>query len=177
MGIDRDFGLAFAKSQEASGQVLPRGGTLFISVKSSLQRHIIFMVKKLAELGFRICASEGTAKVLRSNGVNAKMVPKIGEGKPDIIDLIKAREIDLIINVPSTKRKSQSDSKPIRSAAVMAGITYITTIEGAQAAVAAMDSLGKTGMSVKSIQEYASQGAKRGEHYKHDLEFRTKMWG
>jgi carbamoyl-phosphate synthase large subunit len=154
MGIDKDFGLAFAKSQEAAGNRLPRSGAVFISVKNSMRRNIIFMVKKIAEMGFKIFASEGTCKVLRSNGVNVKMVSKIGEGKPDIIDLIKANEIDLIINVPAGK-KSLIDSKPIRSAAVVQGITYITTLEGAQAAISGLDSLEKTGFSVKSIQEYA----------------------
>ena len=154
MGIDSDFGLAFAKSQEAAGNKLPRSGAIFISVKNSMRRNIIFMVKKIAEMGFKIFASEGTCKVLRSSGVNVKMVSKIGEGKPDIIDLIKANEIDLIINVP-TGKKSLIDSKPIRSAAVVQGITYITTLEGAQAAISGLDSLEKTGFSVKSIQEYA----------------------
>jgi carbamoyl-phosphate synthase large subunit len=156
MGIDRDFGLAFAKSQEAAGNKLPRKGAVFISVRNSMRRNIIFMVKKIAELGFKIFASEGTCKVLRSNGVNVKMVSKIGEGKPDIIDLIKAREIDLIINVPAGK-KALIDSKPIRSAAVVQGITYITTLEGAQAAISGLDSLEKTGFSVQSIQEYGSR--------------------
>ena len=154
MGIDKDFGLAFAKSQEAAGNKLPRNGAVFISVKNSMRRNIIFMVKKIAEMGFNIFASEGTCKVLRSNGVNVKMVSKIGEGKPDIIDLIKGSEIDLIINVPAGK-KSLMDSKPIRSAAVVQGVTYITTLEGAQAAISGMDSLEKTGFSVQSIQEYA----------------------
>ena len=86
MGIDKNFGMAFAKSQEAAGSILPRSGTVFISVKNSMRRNIIFMAKKIADMGFKICASEGTSKVLRSNGVNAKMIPKIGEGKPDIID-------------------------------------------------------------------------------------------
>jgi carbamoyl-phosphate synthase large subunit len=154
MGIDKDFGLAFAKSQEAAGNVLPRSGTVFLSVKNSMRRNIIFMAKKIADMGFKICASEGTCKVLRSNGVNAKEVPKIGEGKPDVIDLIKGGDIDLIINVVSG-RKSQLDSKPIRSAAVVQGITYITTLEAAQAAISGLDSLERTGFSVKSIQEYA----------------------
>ena len=117
MGLDSDFGLAFAKSQEAAGNNLPRSGTVFISVKNSMRRNIIFMAKMIASMGFKIYASEGTWRVLSSNGINAKMVPKIGEGKPDIIDLIKSNAINLIINVPAGK-KSQIDSKPIRSAAV-----------------------------------------------------------
>jgi carbamoyl-phosphate synthase large subunit len=176
MGIDRDFGLAFAKSQEAAGNILPRSGTVFLSVKNSMRRNIIFMAKKIADMGFKICASEGTCKVLRSNGVNAKEVPKIGEGKPDIIDLIKAGDVDLIINVVSG-RKSQLDSKPIRSAAVVQGIPYITTLEAAQAAISAMDSLEKTGFSVKSIQEYAAsliKGNTQGNES--DVGFKNAMW-
>jgi len=176
MGIDKDFGLAFAKSQEAAGAFLPRRGTVFISVKSSLQRHIIFMAKKIADMGFRICASEGTCKVLRSNGVNARMIPKIGEGKPDIVDLIKAREIDLIINVASTKKKAQADSRPIRSAAISARITYITTLEAAQAAISGMDSVERTGFSVRSIQEYCEQGAGVNRGGRSSIEDRKRMW-
>ena len=175
MGIDKNFGLAFAKSQEAAGNILPRSGTVFISVKNSMRRNIIFMVMKIADMGFKICASEGTCKVLRSNGINAKMIPKIGEGKPDIIDLIKADEIDLIINVPAGK-KSLIDSKPIRSAAVVQGITYITTLEGAQAAISGMDSLEKTGFSVKSIQEYASRGPFLKRNVTEDLEIKHRLW-
>ncbi len=87
MGLDKDFGLAFAKSQEAAGNNLPRSGAVFISVKNSMRRNIIFMVKTIQAMGFKIFASEGTWRVLSSNGINVKMVPKIGEGKPDIIDL------------------------------------------------------------------------------------------
>jgi carbamoyl-phosphate synthase large subunit len=176
MGIDKDFGLAFAKSQEAAGNILPREGTVFISVKNSLQRHIIFMAKKIEDMGFKICASEGTCKVLRSNGVNAKIVPKIGEGKPDILDLIKAEDINLIINVASAKRKAKSDSKPIRSAAVMQGIPYITTLEGAQAAISGMESLERTGFSVKSIQEYCPNGAAAKRNIRMELETKRRLW-
>ncbi len=176
MGIDRDFGLAFAKSQEAAGNILPRTGTIFLSVKNSMRRNIIFMAKKMSDMGFRICASEGTCKVLRSNGVNAKMVPKIGEGKPDIIDLIKANDINLIINVAGGGKKSQTDSKPIRSAAVLQGIPYITTLEGAQAAISGMESLEKTGFAVRSIQEYCAQPDTVSATSKQLLETRKKMW-
>lgn len=175
MGIDKDFGLAFAKSQEAAGNNLPRSGAVFISVRNSMRRNIIFMVKTIAAMGFKIYASEGTWKVLSSNGINAKMVPKIGEGKPDIIDLIKSGDIDFIINVPAGK-KSQIDSKPIRSAAVLQRIPYITTLEGAQAAISGMESLEKTGFSVKTIQEYAGIGPDKSSKYKHDLAMRNALW-
>jgi carbamoyl-phosphate synthase large subunit len=176
MGIDKDFGLAFAKSQEAAGNVLPRSGTVFLSVKNSMRRNIIFMAKKIDDMGFKICASEGTCKVLRSNGVNAKEIPKIGEGKPDIIDIIKAGDVDLIINVVSG-RKSQLDSKPIRSAAVVQGVPYITTLEAAQAAISAMDSLEKTGFSVKSIQDYAASLEKnKTRESENNIEFKKSLW-
>ncbi|MBN1129688.1 MAG: carbamoyl-phosphate synthase large subunit, partial [Chitinispirillaceae bacterium] len=175
MGLDRDFGLAFAKSQEAAGNILPRCGAVFISVRNSMRRNIIFMVKDIAAMGFRIYASEGTWRVLNSSGVNAKLVQKIGEGKPDIVDLIKNGDINLIINVPAGK-KSQIDSRPIRSAAVTQGIPYITTLEGAQAAISGMDSLERTGFSVKSIQEYCESGATARVTMKHEMELRRRMW-
>ena len=133
-GARQGFRACLRKSQEAAGNFLPRDGAVFISVRNSMRRNIIFMAKIIAAMGFRIYASEGTWRVLSSNGINVKMVQKIGEGKPDIIDLIKGGEIDMIINVPSDK-KSKIDSKPIRSAAVTNGVTYITTLEGAQAAL------------------------------------------
>ncbi|HON09699.1 MAG TPA: ATP-grasp domain-containing protein, partial [Chitinispirillaceae bacterium] len=175
MGIDKDFGLAFAKSQEAAGNILPRSGSVFISVRNSMSRNIIFMVKLVASMGFQIYASEGTWKVLSSNGINVKMVPKIGEGKPDIIDLIKGNKFDLIINVPDG-RKSQIDSKPIRSAAVAQGIPYITTLEGAQAAISGMYSLERTGFSVKPIQLHTNDSLGKERKYKHDLDLRTSIW-
>jgi len=175
MGLDSDFGLAFAKSQEAAGNNLPRSGTVFISVRNSMRRNIIFMAKMIASMGFKIYASEGTWRVLSSNGINAKMVPKIGEGKPDIIDLIKSNAINLVINVPAGK-KSQIDSKPIRSAAVSQGIPYITTLEGAQAAISGMDSTERTGFSVKPIQDYTINLQVIKNKYKHDLDIRQTMW-
>lgn len=175
MGLDTDFGLAFAKSQEAAGNNLPRSGSVFISVKNSMRRNIIFMAKMIASMGFKIYASEGTWRVLSSNGINVKMVPKIGEGKPDIIDLIKGNDISLVINVPAGK-KSQMDSKPIRSAAVSQGIPYITTLEGAQAAISGMDSTEKTGFSVKPIQDYTKNLQIIKNRYKHDLDVRQTMW-
>lgn len=175
MGLDKDFGLAFAKSQEAAGNCLPRSGSVFISVKNSMRRNIIFMVKTIAALGFKIYASEGTWRVLKSNGINAKMVPKIGEGKPDIIDLIKNGDIDLVINIPADRR-SLLDSKPIRSAAILHNVPYITTLEGAQAAISGLDSLEKAGFSVMALQEYLSLSTSRTSNYLHDLQMRTKLW-
>ncbi|MBD3390684.1 MAG: carbamoyl-phosphate synthase large subunit [Chitinivibrionales bacterium] len=175
MGLDRDFGIAYAKSQDAAGNSLPASGTVFISVKSSMYRNFIFIAKKIADMGLKICATEGTCRVLRSNGVNAKVVKKVFEGKPNVVDLIKSGAVQLIINVPAG-RKALADSKPIRSAAVLQEIPYITTLEGAQAAISGMDSIAKSGYAVQSIQEYARVDESQHADNRGMLETRKKMW-
>jgi carbamoyl-phosphate synthase large subunit len=156
MGIDADFGMAFAKSQMAAGQTLPLKGTVFISVMNKDKRHIVFIAKKLVDLGFDIVATTGTAKVLAKNGIPVKPVYKVNEGRPHIVDLIKNREIHLIINTPSGK-KPKADEVAIRSEAVLHDIPCITTISGASAAVNGIESMVRGGISVQSIQEYHNQ--------------------
>jgi carbamoyl-phosphate synthase large subunit len=175
MGLDKDFGLAFAKSQEAAGTRIPRTGSVLVSVRDSMRRNIVFLMKDMAARGFRIWATEGTCKALRSAGINATMVHKLGEGKPNIVDLIKARQFDLIINVPRGQ-KALLDSKPIRSAAVSEGIPCITTLEGAQATIGGIDSLEKTGYSVQSIQEYCSARQQR-QNSADELRQRHELFG
>jgi carbamoyl-phosphate synthase large subunit len=175
MGIDKDFGIAYAKSQDAAGNNLPRSGTVFISVKNSMYRNFIFIAKKIADMGFKICATEGTARVLRSNGVNAKVVKKMNQGKPNIVDLIKSNAVQLVINVPAG-RQALAHSKPIRSAAVLHEIPYITTLEGAQAAISGMDSIARSGFSVKSIQEYGHVDGAQKLDVKEQLDSRRTMW-
>ena len=166
MGIDFSFGMAFYKSQVAAGQMLPSQGRVFISVKNDDKRDIVFIAKKLGDLGFELIATKGTLKVLRSNSIKAKIVGKIGEGSTKILELIRKGEIKLIINTP-TGKKGQSDMNPIRSTAVTYGIPCITTIQGAQAAVNGIESMLKGDFSVKSIQEYINEaqtyGAKQTE--------------
>ena len=152
MGIDMDFGMAFAKSQIGAGVNIPLQGKVFISVMTKDKRPIVFLAKKLADLGFEIVSTQGTAKVLVNNGISVQTVSKVGEGRPDIVDQIKNGEIHLIINTPSGK-KPKADEVAIRSQAVAHNIPCITTLSGAEAAVNAIESL-KRGMSVKSIQEY-----------------------
>ncbi len=153
MGIDASFGMAFYKSQIAAGQALPKKGKVFISVRNQDKRNIVFIAKKLEDMGFEIIATKGTYKALRSNNIKAEMAGKIGEGNAKILDYIKNGSINLIINTPSGQ-KSQSDSKPIRSAAVMRGIPCITTISGAQAAVSGIEATLENDFKVKSLQEY-----------------------
>ncbi|MCX5687790.1 MAG: carbamoyl-phosphate synthase large subunit [Candidatus Omnitrophica bacterium] len=155
MGIDSTFGMAFYKSQIAAGQALPKEGKVFISVKNQDKRNIVFIAKKLEDMGFEILATKGTHKALRSNNIKAHLVGKIGEGHNEILDHIRKGQIQLVINTPSGER-SQSDSKPIRNAAVMRGIPCITTISGAQAAVNGIEATLKNDFQVKSLQEYLS---------------------
>ncbi|MFA5388828.1 MAG: carbamoyl-phosphate synthase large subunit [Candidatus Omnitrophota bacterium] len=153
MGIDYSFGVAFYKSQIAAGQALPKSGKVFISVKNQDKRNIAFIAKKLEDMGFEIVATKGTHKALVANNIKTEMVGKIGEGNAKILDYIKEGSIKLIINTPSG-RTSQSDSRPIRNAAVMRGIPCVTTISGAQAAVSGIEAALKKDFQVKSIQEY-----------------------
>jgi len=153
MGIGSSFGIAFYRSQVAAGCALPKNGKIFISVKDDDKRDIVFIAKRLFDMGFEIIATKGTSKVLRSNNIDATTVRKISEGGTEILELIRKNELGLIINTPSGKR-GQFDMKPIRSLAVMYGVPCITTIQGAQAAVNGIDATSKGDFSVKSIQEY-----------------------
>jgi carbamoyl-phosphate synthase large subunit len=152
MGIDADFGMAFAKSQIGAGVNIPLKGKVFISVMNKDKRSIVFIAKKLIDLGFQVVATKGTAKVLANNGIPVQTVFKVGEGRPDIVDQIKNGEINLVINTPSGK-KPKSDEVAIRSQSVAHNIPCVTTLSGAEAVVNAIESL-RRGMSVKSIQEY-----------------------
>jgi len=153
MGIDREFGLAFAKAEIAAGTILPLKGNVFISVKDRDKRAVVFIAKKLVDLGFKILATKGTAKVLEKNGIEVTTVQKVHEGRPNIVDLMKNKEIHLLINTPSGK-KPKTDQISIRAYAVMNSIPIITTISGAQAAVNGIESLIKKEVSVRSLQEY-----------------------
>ncbi|MBP7088588.1 MAG: carbamoyl-phosphate synthase large subunit [Candidatus Omnitrophica bacterium] len=156
MGISPVFGVAFYKSQIAAGTSLPDKGKVFISVKNEDKRNIIFIAKKLYELGFQIISTKGTSKVLNSNNIKTKTVGKVGEGSQEILDYIRRGEIKLVINTPSG-HGSQADINPIRSLAVMRGVPCITTVQGAQAAVNGIESALKNDFTVRSIQEYLKE--------------------
>ncbi|MFH1857208.1 MAG: carbamoyl-phosphate synthase large subunit [Candidatus Omnitrophota bacterium] len=156
MGIDASFGIAFYKSQVAAGQILPVKGKIFISVKNSDKRNIVFVAKKLYDMGFEILATRGTEKVLQANNIEVEVVGKIAEGHNDILELIKKGQLKLVINTPSGQ-KGQSDMKSIRSLAVAHGVPCITTIQGAQAAVNGMEAVKEKDFKVKSIQEYIEE--------------------
>ena len=156
MGIDTDFGRAYIKSQIAAGQILPVKGKVFISVRSKDKRSIIFIAKKLVDLGFSLFATSGTAKVLAKNGLAVERVFKITEGRPNIADMIKNGEIALIVNTPSG-REAHTDQLSLRSLAVIYSVPYITTISGAAAAVNGIEVLQKGELEVKPLQDYHTQ--------------------
>ncbi|WP_456330368.1 carbamoyl-phosphate synthase large subunit [Archaeoglobus sp.] len=154
MGIDYDFGLAFYKAELAAGMKLPLEGTVFISVrKKDKNEKLIYLARKFRELGFRIIATDGTRDYLVKNGIDAELVLKISQGRPNILDAIVNRQVDLIINTPSGK-KGRTEGYMIRRAAVDYGIAHITTMAGALAAVRAIEAVKSKKMVVKSIQEY-----------------------
>ena len=154
MGIDKSFGIAFAKSQIATNQVLPVTGTVFISVSDKDKNTIIPLSRSLQKIGFKIIATKGTADILEKNGILCDSVLKISEGRPNVLDMMKNGEIDLIINTPEGSN-ARSDGYYLRTAAVMQNIPSITTISAAKAVVQGINALqNNSEVNVKCIQDY-----------------------
>jgi carbamoyl-phosphate synthase large subunit len=128
-------------------------------VKNQDKRDIVFIAKKLADLGFKLLATSGTARVLLQNDLDVETIPKVYEGiRPNIIDRIKSGQIDLLINTPAGKA-TREDEAQIRSCAVLYGVSLITTIAGAQATVNGIEALRKKEMSIRSLQDYHRETA------------------
>src|SRR5205085_2033117 len=140
MGRDLDFGRALAKAHLGSGEPLPAGGRVFLSLRDDDKRAITFMAKNLVDLGYELVATRGTSRFLRRNGIECREVFKVREGRPHAVDLIEAGEIQLVINTP-LGRASEYDEKAIRESAVAQGVPVITTVAGALAAVSGMEAL------------------------------------
>jgi carbamoyl-phosphate synthase large subunit len=163
MGIDRDFGTAFAKSQTAAYGSLPAEGTVFVSVANRDKRSLVFPVKRLADLGFRVLATEGTAEMLRRNGIPCDEVRKHFEApsadRPALsaVDAIRAGEVDMVINTPYGNSGPRIDGYEIRSAAVAMNIPCVTTVQGASAAVQGIEAGIRGDIGVRSLQELHSQ--------------------
>ncbi len=153
MGIDTRFGLAFMKGQHASGQKLPLSGTVFISVNDSDKKEILPTAILFEEMGFSIMATRGTADFLSEHGIDTQTVLKVYEGRPNINDHIKNRQVDLMINTASGKR-TMHDSKELRQTTLLYNVPYTTTVSGAWAMVQAIREMKKSGMSVKSLQDH-----------------------
>ena len=153
MGIGQDFGVAYAKAQIASFNRIPLSGRFFISVKDKDKPQAAEIAKKLIDLGIEIIATKGTAKFFNDRGIPAETVNKVIEGSPNIVDMIKEKQIDFVINTV-TGRQAQSDSFSIRRSSLQYKVPYTTTISGAKAALCAIERLRTNKIEVKSIQEY-----------------------
>ncbi|MBB6629476.1 carbamoyl-phosphate synthase large subunit [Nocardioides sp. KIGAM211] len=165
MGFDADFGTAFAKAQAAAFGPLPTTGRVFVSMANRDKRHMIFPIKVLSDHGFEILATQGTAEVLRRNGVRAEVVRKHfegtgPEGQPTTVAMILAGEIDLVINTPhgsSGGGSARVDGYEIRTAAIMANIPCITTVQGLGAAVQGIEAMKRGEIGVRSLQDWARE--------------------
>jgi carbamoyl-phosphate synthase large subunit len=157
MGIDADFGLAFAKSQLGANLKFPVGGSVFFSVKNKDKRQGSLVAAELERLGFKLYATKGTAHALRTRGVAVQEVNKVHEPKPNIVDLINAKKIDLIINTPAGKG-ALSDDFHIRRAALLNGVTAVTTLSAASETVHGIASMQGLGLRVKALQDYHWKG-------------------
>ena len=157
MGLDKDFGHAFAKSQLASGLKIPISGNVFISVRDRDKPNALVLAKSLTELGFNIVATRGTAKALEKNDIPVKIVNKVLEGRPHIVDSMTNEEIDLVINT-TEGNQSKADSYSLRRTALTKNIPYYTTIAGANAVLLAIRSMISGGLEVTPLQAYFSSG-------------------
>jgi carbamoyl-phosphate synthase large subunit len=154
MGIDRDFRKGYLKAQIAAGSTLPAAGKVFISVRQRDKRTVTPLARRLIEMGFGLVATVGTARVLERQGITVEMTHKIGDaGRPNIVDLMKQGEIAMVIETPGDGR-ARKDSYLIRRAAVNLNIPYYLTVDGAQAAIGAIETLLKDEHQVRSLQEY-----------------------
>jgi carbamoyl-phosphate synthase large subunit len=153
MGLDHDLGVAYAKSQMAAGGPLPLSGRVFISVSDAHKPSVAAVAKQFSDLGFELIATGGTATVLEKAGLKVQRIFKLQEGRPNAIDLLKNKEIQLVINTPSGATP-RADEVKIRSTAVMTNTPIMTTLSGAKAAAMGIAALKKSGYSVTTVQEY-----------------------
>ena len=152
MGISERFSIAFAKSQLASGVLLPESGKIFVSVSKQHKDRVGDLARRLHEMGYQILATEGTARTLEEQSIPVERVKKIAEGHPNLIDHLKNEDVALVLNTPSGKG-ARTDEGRIRAAAVQHGVPCITTIQAAEAAVKAMEALREEEMTVQSLQD------------------------
>ena len=158
MGLDRDFNHAFLKSQLASGTNLPQKGSVFISVRDSDKVTLLDSCKKLISLGFEIIATSGTARFLTDNNVPVRLVKKVLEGRPHIVDAMKNGEVHLMFNT-TEGTQALTDSFTLRRTALSLGIPYYTTVAGARAAVMAIETLQEGSLDVHPLQSYFTQAS------------------
>jgi len=153
MGLDADLGVAYAKSQMAANSPLPLKGKVFMSVSDAHKEHVAEVGKQFTDLGFELVATNGTATVLEQAGLKVQRIYKLAEGRPNAIDLLKNKEIQLVINTPAGQ-SPRADEIKIRTTAVYTGTPIMTTLSGARAAALGIAALQKSGYAVRTVQEY-----------------------
>jgi carbamoyl-phosphate synthase large subunit len=153
MGLDADLGVAYAKSQMAANSPLPTSGKVFISVSDAHKKEVAAVAKLFSDLGFELVATSGTASVLEKAGLKVQRILKLLEGRPNVIDLLKNKEIQFVINTPSGAAPREDEIK-IRTTAIYTGTPIATTLSGAKAAALGIAALKKSGYAVKTVQEY-----------------------
>ena len=156
MGIDRDFAMAFGKGQLGAGQLLPTGGTVFVSVKDKDKDRMVAPVKELEGMGFKIIATRGTMRHLQENGVQCQGINKVLEGRPHVVDAMKNGEVDLVFNTTEGS-KALADSKDIRRTALLRHIPYYTTLAGAVAVTRAIRALKAGTLRVAPLQSFVTR--------------------
>ena len=158
MGVGASFPVAYAKTREAIDYEMPAEGTVFISVRDADKRAIAPVAFSLAQMGYRILATRGTAKTLRAAGIACEVTRRIGEGHPNVRDVLAAGDVSFIINTPHG-HGSHGDGSVLRSEAVNRGITYVTTLSAATALVLALAAArGTDGLPVYALQDLAARG-------------------
>ena len=166
MGLANSFGAAYAKAEAGAFGELPTEGTVFVSVANRDKRTLVFPITRLASLGFRICATAGTAAMLARNGVECEVIAKRSdakEGEPTVVDLIHEGKVDFILNTPAGSAQARSDGYEIRSAAVTVGIPAVTTVQGVTAAVQGIEAKQRGGIGVRALQELNHEAAAKQE--------------
>ena len=153
MGIDKNFGLAYAKSQISSGNSLPTKGLAFISLKDKHKNEGVELAKKLVELNFTLCGTQGTANVIRNSGIKCKKINKVSAGSPHIVDILNAKKIALVINTGGGNRAYVvQDSTSLRRATLINKVPYCTNMSTAYACLKGIKSLKSKKMNVKALQ-------------------------
>jgi carbamoyl-phosphate synthase large subunit len=158
MGLDFDFSIAFAKSQIGAGSMLPRKGTVFVSVRDQDKSRILESIRSLADLGFKIIATSGTLRFLRENGIEAEKINKVLEGRPHIVDAIKNGEVQLVFNT-TEGAQALTDSRSLRRSALLHKVPYYTTLSGAIAAARGIKAYLGGDLEVRALQSYFQSGA------------------
>jgi len=158
MGLDRDYPIAFAKSQLGSGVAVPVSGTVFVSIRDGDKPKIIAAVKRLERLGFRVIATSGTQRYLAAAGIGCAKVNKVLEGRPHIVDAIKNGEVQLVFNT-TEGAQALSDSRSLRRAALLHKVPYYTTIAGAVAVSLGIEAYRAGSLEVRPLQSYFESAA------------------